>query len=881
MKVMNLFAKVLKMDLARLWGIAQPDEMFLGVFSKISFTLLENAINNKSKHMRQNIFNVLRIVVSRYHQTTEAVNLLSSLIRKAETFVTHMVDLTDTIVSDAVVYDDDGDEEETEDQKEGADKPRGAGASFLGDVLVDISHLSYRELATNNNAAKGFASYVTSMAERFPKQVLQYVPQLMAHLSGESANMRSGIIEALGYVIHKAFAMAADSGAAEEIERIRSSFRLRDELLDVLLQRIRDKTSFTRGRVLQTWAYLAENKAITKSFWQQVTTEAVGRLQDKAAIVRKCAIQLLSNLLVFNPFGSDLKLTQFKAKFAEARQILDQRTENRTDEVITLMEKGDEATLSEMQLPVDTLKLANAYVMYRDGVSFIESMHNAMPDVSTLLGSKNVSDVQEAIRFFVRASDFYLENAKEGVRKMILLVATPQPEIKQAVIEAFVLLYMKPPSSLSEDLHALWVAKNLISWTLDASLGELTSLEDLLGTMMNQDRITDGVTQTLWDIFMQRGGKTQNDVTAQLQAAEGRGAIIVLSMLASTDPTIIRQHLSEIVQIGLGARAYVDPTLAKWSCIALQKLASAPAHQQSGLAPQPAAAEEPKKGRGKKAGAAPKRKKRKAADSDDDSDVEPDSDDDDKENVGKKSAAPKAEPSAGAVPEHARLESSHKLFKKLTDLIETDRIATSKWFGAAEQAMNAVYLLAETPDKLMSEVIKRMAAPLFPSMFKTYAKQVAGHEKDRKERLKRQAEGRTDDEDNMDVDGEESAAAPAGVDHQLTPVGQLARLLFVLGHSAMKQLVYIDTVVRHIKARNEAKEKKSAAAAAAAANRRGRKSMGGKDEEEQEAIEKELGVGTADPEDESGRKRAEDAVVWDSASHCRSDLTPPLTQSIV
>lgn len=38
-----------------------------------------------------------------------------------------------------------------------------------------------------------------------------------------------------------------------------------------------------------------------------------GRLEDKAAIVRKCALQLLSKLLCFNPFGQFLPLDQLIA----------------------------------------------------------------------------------------------------------------------------------------------------------------------------------------------------------------------------------------------------------------------------------------------------------------------------------------------------------------------------------------------------------------------------------------------------------------------------------------------------------------------------------------------------------------------------------------
>jgi len=42
-----------------------------------------------------------------------------------------------------------------------------------------------------------------------------------------------------------------------------------------------------------------------------------GRLEDKAVIVRKCALQLLSKLLSFNPFGRYLPLDQMTASLKE------------------------------------------------------------------------------------------------------------------------------------------------------------------------------------------------------------------------------------------------------------------------------------------------------------------------------------------------------------------------------------------------------------------------------------------------------------------------------------------------------------------------------------------------------------------------------------
>ena len=51
-----------------------------------------------------------------------------------------------------------------------------------------------------------------------------------------------------------------------------------------------------------------------------------GRLEDKAAIVRKCALQLLSKLLCYNPFGQFLPLDQMTAVLQQQKAELQARS---------------------------------------------------------------------------------------------------------------------------------------------------------------------------------------------------------------------------------------------------------------------------------------------------------------------------------------------------------------------------------------------------------------------------------------------------------------------------------------------------------------------------------------------------------------------------
>ena len=60
-----------------------------------------------------------------------------------------------------------------------------------------------------------------------------------------------------------------------------------------------------------------------------------------------------------------------------------------------------------------------------------------------LLGSKTVSDVLEAIQFFVTGFEFGLANSMMGIRRMLVLVWSKESSVKEPVVDAYKRLYMR------------------------------------------------------------------------------------------------------------------------------------------------------------------------------------------------------------------------------------------------------------------------------------------------------------------------------------------------------------------------------------------------------------------------------------------------------
>lgn len=102
------------------------------------------------------------------------------------------------------------------------------------------------------------------------------------------------------------------------------SLRLRGKhaLLEILIERGRDVSAYTRSRVLQVWGDLCEEHAISIGLWNEVVSVASGRLEDKSAMVRKSALNLLITMLQQNPFGPQLRVAAFEATLGKYKEKL-------------------------------------------------------------------------------------------------------------------------------------------------------------------------------------------------------------------------------------------------------------------------------------------------------------------------------------------------------------------------------------------------------------------------------------------------------------------------------------------------------------------------------------------------------------------------------
>ena len=132
------------------------------------------------------------------------------------------------------------------------------------------------------------------------------------------------------------------------------------------------------------------------------------------------------------------------------------------------------------------------------------------------------------------------------------------------------------------------------------------------------------------------------------------------------------------------------------------------------------------------------------------------------------------------------------LFKRLQEAIER-KCRSKDWFAMAEQAINTVYALAERPDLFCDQLIKN------------FTKKVFSPEKDEDSAAPRDPEAMDEDQPANSDEANPVPSSSQG-DENAGDAFTLAQLLFIVGHVAIKQIVFLELVEREWKRQKHERE---------------------------------------------------------------------------
>ncbi|XP_015795980.1 condensin complex subunit 1 [Tetranychus urticae] len=942
----NVIYKLILMPLQLLFQPAVVEEDLIRCISSCCWRLVENQHLHRNKPLMDSVFHIIGYTIEKYSGSLGFCLKIIQLLQHRENLVSILAQLVSSVVKNH------------------------NQSLLISEIIREIERIDIKELSRDSSGPKAISSFLSEVAEKCPKEMMNSIANLLPFLEQDSYMMRNATLSIIGTIISEN--LSQDKMTSREKH-------LRDELLNKLELHLLDISSYTRGRALQVWSKLCQERKIPLAKLDSLMETVVGRLQDKTTYVRKYAVQFLTYFLSSDIFAIQLDLKVIVDAHDKAQNrlkellTLKEQLENKgeklnqsdplddwhsietellefllnscqaVEEIIENDENDEEQDLENFEDLIDSVKteldernFLNVIKLYglikanfpdkdifqnkdqskksqekgvddnesdsenekkseedkeneADGealdesstqesedvpsndenvtqkivlfcknvfmetynnktdftseesmrgeiskvikggsqadpnttqsassqeeslekiLSLIEKQKNliryledimkvtrylksSVPLVCTLLYSKNIQDVQEAINFLVTAYEFGIkEEAEVGLRKMIILIFSSDGT-KKEVIDAYKrILFNAPENSNKTGLEkARSVVKKLIDLVKGSNLDEIISLQELLREIHNSNDLDKHVMQLLWDKFALRSAQTTEE--------ESRICVQLISMLASSNPQLIRKNLDILVSVGLGDRALTDLKLARYTCTALSKAMTNQGRIVTTELPY-------------------------------------------------------------------RLLKNHSVFENISRVVvETfPLIELEGWFPMCEEALKVVFNLAEHPDMIAEDILYGMIRCLMElNQSKSSNSSIASE--DGKNLSDKESPSSQHSSKVSSTNLSTSSTAPIMISPKL-----LARFISCIGSIAMNLLIHLEVnVFTELKTRNAIKEerenRKSLSQTTISMRRKsGRKSMGaGKEEEE------EMGL--------TGVVSAEDAEAEFIASLCNSEIVDP------
>jgi len=387
----------------------------------------------------------------------------------------------------------------------------GGGGRVAGDLLRELDRVSGE---SGDSSAKLVAAFVDHLGQRAPSAAAPHVASLKAQLASTHYGLRSAVVSALSSVVCED---AADRHAEKEKTLLADDAR--DALLDLVVERSRDASHWTRAATMRACAKLVEHRAVPRDRYADVASAVCGRLKDKTAQVRKNALDSVCALLAHNPFAPVLDPAphELRADALQAAAVADHastvlRDRRRAEAVLAKqeddsveVEQVDEALEDALQDERDKRRVELDYhVGVLRLVHCVEASHGI---IDRLARSSTASDAVGAARVFGACRAFELPSGKTGLRAVLRLACSSHDAVKAEAAKV-VAASLDVQACETGSHKALEAAKRACSLIKGCGSVDLQCLEALIaaaekaaGEKKDFERVaTPKLVRALWDV---------------------------------------------------------------------------------------------------------------------------------------------------------------------------------------------------------------------------------------------------------------------------------------------------------------------------------------------------------------------------------------------
>ncbi|KAI1620718.1 condensin complex subunit 1 [Exophiala viscosa] len=737
---MDVMCRVMKLKLNRIFQTTSDRDTFINLFTRSIYLIMESEARVKITAIRMFCFKVLCVAVKHHGH---AIGAQTSIVQN----LTYFEHLSEPMAEFLHILSEQYDYHQ-----------------LSGEILRELAAKEFSQ--NDTKGPKSVSSFIIKLSELEPRIVIKEMGLLAKFLDSESYTLRCAVIEVCGNLL---------SDLSKQEEKNETTKIQINAFFDTLEQRFLDTAPFCRVKAIQVFTKICDLEQKFPKRRQHASELAMQSLQDKSSNVRRNAIKLLRKLVASHPFslmhGGQLSRKEWVERLEAVEAQLEALQPPPDEAAVAQTADGEEQVDAELledatQAP-ESQNIDEPQEMTEE--EKIAAVKKAQEEAAT---SEALGKLQLTRKYYIEALRF-IDVIHEASEIAVQLLSSPNKTEVIDVMDYFVTIdafkVETARKGIRRMLRLIWTkgnsdeGKGVQTHLIDNYRGlffdapEMFTANDAANFVArNMISLTFGATpaeltsleQLLATMF--KSGHISELVVSKLwqvygvnkeiSKAQRRGAIIVLGMIAVANPQVVIKEIDTMLRIGLGQLGRQDLVLAKFTCVALRRMIP---------------------------------------------------------------VAKKAQDKTAAAVGLSKMPNNHEVLRMLASILLTTS-ASKDWYGMAEQAISAIYVLSDHPDVLSSEVLRQKTRLVFQQ-----TKNLSSLSRSPTPEQERDA-------DAMDVDGEEPAPNPE-VDEEQQPESSeekpekpsmaLSQLLFSVGHIAVKQIVHLELCELDFKRRKQDQEK--------------------------------------------------------------------------
>ncbi|KAK5064570.1 hypothetical protein LTR84_000403 [Exophiala bonariae] len=625
------------------------------------------------------------------------------------------------------------------------------------EILRELAAKEFSQ--SDTRGPKSVSAFIVKFSELEPRLVIKEMGLLAKFLDSEAHTLRCAVIEVCGNLL-------ADLSKQEEKSET-TKIQI-NAFFDTLEQRFLDTAPFCRVRTMQVFMKVCELEQKFPKRRQHAAELAMQSLTDKSSNVRRNAIKLLKKLVSSHPFslmhGGQLSYKEWTQRLEAVEAQLDAMKPPPDSPGIAETADGEEKVDDEL---LDNATQVASEPKEMTEEEKIAAVKKAQEDAAT---SEAIGKLQLTRKYYLEALRF-IEVVQEASETAVQLLSSPNKTEVIEVMDFFVTIdafkVETARKGIRRMLRLIWTKSNN-----DEGKGVQTHLIDSYKGLFfdapeifNQNDAANFVARNMISLTF---GSTPAELTSLEQLLStmfkaGHISDLVISKLwqvYGVNKEISKsQRRGAIIVLGMIALANPEILVKELDTMLRVGLGQL-GRKDFVLAKFTCVALRRMIPTAKKA-------QQKTA-------------------------------SAGL----AKMSNDHEVLRMLASILLTTS-PSKDWYGMAEQAISAIYILSDHPDVLCSEVLRQKTRLVFQKT----------------KNIQSLSRASSPEPDAMDIDEDEAVPIPGSdEDDPKSPQDELekpndkpstalSQLLFTVGHIAIKQIVHLELCELDFKRRKQDQEK--------------------------------------------------------------------------